>query len=175
MATRKRPGLPVAPRLPQVPELPKGVLKPSPLSGPKIKVSAEQDEALLARFETWRSSINGSLPEFIVWEFLTINKKQRPDIDFLFQKPLFGGRTRFGGFLLDFFFPPKREGWRIQGERFHLLRPRERGKDLLARQKLEERDIKILDLWESDLLARPLFVLNLAWDRSAQVKSRAPR
>ncbi len=175
MATRKRPGLPVAPRLPQVPELPKNVLAPSPLTGPKIKVSGEQDAALLARFEVWRATWNGSLPEFIVFEFLTLNKKQRVNSDFFFQAPLFGGRTRFGGFLLDFYFPLKREGWRIQGERFHLVKPRERGKDMLARQKLEERDIRILDLWEGDLLERPLFVLELAWSQSAQVKSRAPR
>jgi hypothetical protein len=145
------------------------------LQGPKIPISAEQDENLLARFEVWRATWNGSLPEFITFEFLTIQKKQVPGVDFLFQHPLFGGRTRFGGFLLDFFLVSRREGWRIQGERYHLLKPVDRARGRIARAKLMAEGLTIVDLWESDLLERPLRVLNLAWDQSAEVKSRAPR
>jgi hypothetical protein len=145
------------------------------LQGPKIPISAEQDENLLARFEAWRATWNGSLPEFITFEFLTLQKKQVPNVDFFFQHPLFGGRTRFGGFLLDFFLVSRREGWRIQGERYHLLKPVDRARGRIARAKLMAEGLTIVDLWESDLLERPLRVLNLAWDQSAEVKSRAPR
>jgi hypothetical protein len=145
------------------------------LQGPKIPISAEQDENLLARFEAWRATWNGSLPEFITFEFLTLQKKQVPNVDFFFQHPLFGGRTRFGGFLLDFFLVSRREGWRIQGERYHLLKPVDRARGRIARAKLMAEGLTIVDLWESDLLERPLFVLTLAWERSAEVQSRAPR
>ncbi len=174
MATKLRPGLPQVPRLPRVPEVTAGLSGRRVLQGPRIPISAENDENLLARFEVWRMDFNGSLPEFITWEFLTLQKKQVPNVDFFFQHPLFGGRTRFGGFLLDFFLVSRREGWRIQGERFHLLQPVDRARDVIARSKLMSKEIKVLDLWETDLLTRPLFVLNLAWDRSAEVKSRAP-
>lgn len=175
MATKLRPGLPQVPRLPQVPEVTRGLGGRRVLQQPKIPLSAENDENLIARFNAWRAVVNGSLPEFITWEFLTLQKKQVPDVDFFFQHPLFGGRTQFGGFILDFFFVSRREGWRIQGERFHLLKPVDRARDIIARSKLMSKNIKVLDLWETDLLTRAQFVLNLAWDSSAEVKSRAPR
>lgn len=175
MATKLRPGLPQVPRLPRVPEVTAGLSGRNVLKVHKIPVSAENDENFVIRFNAWRENVNGSLPEFIVWEFLTLRRKLTPEVDFFFQHPLFGGRTRFGGFILDFFFPARREGWRIQGERFHLLQPVDRARDMIARSKLMSKEIKVIDLWETDLLTRPEFVLNLAWERSAEVRSRAPR
>ena len=145
-----------------------------PLAGPPIKIEQEQEAALLERFEAWKQKWNGSLPEFIVWEFLVINKKQIPNVDFIFQHSVFGGRTRFGGFILDFFFNMRQEGWRVQGERFHLEQAQDRARDAIAAVILSSQGMKVIDLWEDDLLSRPDFVLNLAWDRGAGVKSRAP-
>ncbi len=96
---------------------------------PEIENPDEQEAAFLERFEAWRAGTNGSLPEFVVWEFLTITKNQLPGFDFVFQHPVLGGRTRFGGFILDYFFQMRMEGWRIQGERFHLEKPRDRARD----------------------------------------------
>ena len=73
---------------------------------------------------------------------------------------------------MDFFFPVRREAWRIQGERFHLLRAKDRAKDSISRVIISSRGLKVIDLWERDLLARPDFVLNLAWERSAGVLGR---
>ena len=144
-----------------------------PLAGPAIPISPEQDEALLARYETWKAKWSGSLPEFIVWEFLTITKRQIESHDFVFQHPMFGGRTKFGGFLLDFYLVYRNEGWRVQGERWHLVKPEDRARDALAKVQLAGRGMKIIDLWENDLLMRREFVLNLAWDRSVSVISKA--
>ena len=141
---------------------------------PEIENPAEQEIAFLARFDAWRSQTNGSLPEFIVWEFLTIEKKQIPGFDFVFQHPVLGGRTQFGGYILDYFFQMRMEGWRIQGERFHLEKPRDRARDQIAKAQLSARGLRILDLWEDDLMTRPDFVLNLAWDKGSAVISRAP-
>ncbi len=89
-----------------------------------------------------------------------------------FQHPLFGGRTRFGGFILDFYFPGRREGWRVMGERWHQEQATDRARDALAKVQLAGEGIQIVDLFEDDLLSRPVLILNLAWERSASVKSK---
>lgn len=135
--------------------------------GPEIV--AEQEEAFLNRYNSWNAQWNGSLQEFIVWEFLVIEKKQIPQLDFVFQYPIFGGRTRFGGFILDYYLPMRAEGWRVMGERWHLEKPESRARDAIAKVQLTARGLRIIDLWESDLLERKDFVLNLAWEQSTSV------
>ena len=168
----------VAPRRPAAPGREAAVERKGvelrPLAGPDIPIVEEQEEALLARFETWRATTNGSLPEFIVWEFLTINKKQVPQVDFVYQHPLFGGRTHHGGYILDFYFPLRREGWNVQGERYHLEAPQSRARDAIMKAQLTAEGMKVILLWEDDLLSRPDFVLSLAWERGESVRSRAP-
>ena len=161
------PGKPTAPRLSEQ-EI------ALPTFGEEFPIEEEQDIAFLERFEGWSSTTGGSLPEFICWEFLTIEKRQIPGEDFIFQHPVLGGRTRFGGFILDFFFNMRQEGWRINGERFHLTKPEDRARDQIARTQLSARGLNIIDLWEDDLIVRGDFVLNLAWDRGAGVISKAP-
>jgi len=145
-----------------------------PFTAPAIDIVDEADEAFISRYEGWRAIFNGSIPEFIVWEFLTINKKLKHVFDFVFQHPLFGGRTRFGGFILDYFFHMKREGWRVQGKRFHIEQPTDRARDAIMQVQLEKVGIRIIDLHEDDLLTRRDFVLNLAFDQGVSVKARAP-
>ncbi len=138
-----------------------------PLRDPTIEIPGEQDEARDARFEAWkakRGDPQASLPEFIVWEFLTRTKKQVEGVDFLYQDPFSGGRTEIGGFILDFLIIATQYAWRIQGERFHLFFPQDRARDILAREVLEGRGIRVLDLFENDILGRPTFVLELAWN-----------
>lgn len=175
LATRKSL---VAPRRPVAPgrevALGRAGEELRPLAGPEIPIVEEQEEAFLARFEAWREQTGGSLPEFVVWEFLTVNKRQQPGTDFVYQHPLFGGRTRFGGYLLDFYFPDRREGWNVQGERYHLEAPASRARDAIMKARLTAEGLKVLLLWEDDLLTRPDFVLTLAWERSEDVVSRAP-
>ena len=145
-----------------------------PLAESEFPIPPEQDEALLRRFEGWKSQFNGSLPEFIVFEFLTIEKKQVSGVDFIYQYSIFGGRTRFGGYILDYYLPLRLEGWRVMGERFHLEQPDDRARDAIQKAQLSGQRIRTIDLWEDDLMSRRDLVLNLAWDRGVSVKSRAP-
>ena len=146
--------------------------KIDPLSGPDIPISEVQNEEFLARYSGWRAVYNGSIPEFIAWEYLTKDRKQKVGLDFDFQSPFFGGRTQFGGFIADFFFPNKDELWRINGERFHLEQPKDRAKDAIAKVQFQQQGYRVLDIWEDDLLTRPRFVLDLAFDRGIDVPTR---
>lgn len=137
-------------------------------------IPPEQDTALLERFEGWRAQWNGSLPEFLTFEYLTIRRDQVANVDFVFQHPVFGGRTRFGGYILDFFLQMRLEGWRVNGERFHLEKPEDRARDAIMKAQLSSQGIRIIDLWENDLMSRRDFVLDLAWVQSASAKSQAP-
>jgi hypothetical protein len=180
MPRQARTTLPQFPRAPRVPSAPRssrrfrlGGLDIRPLKGPDIPLPKTEDEDFLKRYNQWRARTAGSLPEYIVYEFLVFIKKQREGLDFVFQNPILGGRTEFGGFVLDFFFPARSEGWRVQGERFHLLQVEDRARDTVARGILEGRGIKVIDLWETDLLTRAPFVLNLAWEQSLEVRTYA--
>ena len=143
-----------------------------PLTGPAIDIPAEQDEELQARFEAFKAGLGQliSLPEFIAFEFLLYKKQQIENVDFTFQSPILGGRTEFGGFVLDFFIIGPRYGWRIQGERWHLLQPASRARDDVARALLESDGIRVIDLWEDDVITRSDFVLEKAW-MGEQVKN----
>lgn len=170
VARKTLPQKPIVPELPPTafPErrfrVPGTELEIRPLAPPSIEIPANEDEDFLRRFEAWHARTNGSLPEFIVLEFLLFEKKQIEGIDFVFQHPQLGGRTEFGGFVLDFFFPSKNMGWRVQGERWHRLQAADRGRDLVAKTTLASRGIEVIDLWENDLLTRRDLVLRLAWE-----------
>lgn len=168
VARKTLPKLPSAPEVPSAPfperRFRAGGLEIRPLAGPAIPIPANEDEDLLRRYEAWHARTNGSLPEYIVYEFLVFQKKQVENVDFIFQHPLLGGRTEFGGFVLDFFFPLRSAGWRVHGERYHLLLAEDRARDLVAEGILESRGIQVIDLFETDLLVRAEFVLRLAWE-----------
>lgn len=165
------PSFPTPPEVPQTPleerRFEAAGLELRPLRGPTIPVPGEQDEELQRRFEEWKAEhgyTQASLPEFIAWEFLVYRKKQVEGVDFLFQSPYFGGRTEFGGFVLDFYLVIQKYAWRIQGERFHIFFPRDRARDLIARAQLEGEGITVIDIFENDVLVRPDFILELAWN-----------
>jgi very-short-patch-repair endonuclease len=178
MVRRARLTLPQFPQPPKVPATPlqerrfrRGGLEFRPFAGPDVPIPATEDEDFLVRFEAWHAATNGSLPEYIVYEFLVFKKRQREGLDFQFQRPFFGGRTVFGGFVADFVFQQRGEVWQINGERYHLLQARDRARDRVARAEMTGRGFKVLALWEQDLLVRPGLVLNLAWERSAELKT----
>ena len=166
----------VSPRRPPVPGAEQDRQGVQPFAGTSadFPIPPEQDEALLARYEEWRVRWNGSLPEFLTFEYLTIRRQQIPNVDFVFQHPVFGGRTRFGGYILDFFLQRRLEGWRVNGERFHLEKPEDRARDAIMKAQLSSQGIRVIDLWEDDLMQRRDFVLDLAWTQSVSVKSKAP-
>ncbi|KKM17707.1 hypothetical protein LCGC14_1673040 [marine sediment metagenome] len=169
-----RPQL-VTPRRPRVPGGETSAEGDDELQAPSRRdfpIRPEQEEALLARYELWKAQYNGSLIEFIVWEYITIRRKQKPNVDFVFQAPFLGGRTRFGGFVADFAFYGRQEIWSVQGIRWHLQTPKDRANAFIAETQLSARGYKVIELWEDDLLVRPTFVLDLAWEQSAEVPER---
>ena len=131
------------------------------------------NEQTTQRYNAWNSFYGGSLPEFIAWEYLVLKRKQVLGLDFLFQAPFLGGRTQFGGFVLDFFLIGPRVGWMIQGERYHLLNPNDRAKNAIVKMMLARQAIRALELWEDDLLTRPEFVLDAAFYREEEIPTRA--
>lgn len=146
---------------------------PPPPTPPEIPMTPDQDEALLARWEAWRAQTNGSLPEYICWEWLTGKKRQIPGVDFIYQYAVFGGRTQFGGYVADFWFPQMRMVWRVMGLRWHRTNPNDRARDLVAKQLLSSGGMVVVDLYEDDLFTRPTFVLNKAWQGQRASTARA--
>lgn len=148
---------PTAPRRP--PEVKPVAIEPEPTEA----------ELLEERWRAWQESPaakgkgSASILEFMVWEFLVRRKKQIEDVDFIYQYPLAGGRTQFGGFVADFYFPLRAEVWNPAGQQFHWTKSRDRARDIMSRAVLASRGIREIFLWEEDMLARPDYTLEQAW------------
>lgn len=119
-----------------------------------------QEEIDNAEYQAWG---RGTKPEFIVWKYLTQTKHLKEGEDFVFQSSMFGGRSIFGGIVLDFYIPASNMAWRVQGEEFHLLLVKDRIHDMVTRIELEQRGMVVVDLWVRDLLSQAQYVLDLAW------------
>jgi hypothetical protein len=129
---------------------------------PVVHISRFQtaEEQSAAEYAAWG---RGTIPEFIVWKYLTKDKHQKEGVDFTFQSSMFGGRRIFGGEVLDFYIYVGNMGWRVQGEEFHLVNVKDRVHDKVIRLQMEARGMVVVDLWVRDLLSRPQYVLDLAW------------
>jgi very-short-patch-repair endonuclease len=103
-----------------------------------------------------------SVPEFIVWQWLVDRKRWSNGDQFIYQLPLLGGRTIFGGFVVDFYIRPGNMAWNIQGLRYHLEQPAQRGKVLIQSALLAQRGYRVVSLWEDDLVERPNFTIEAA-------------
>ena len=140
---------------------------------PKVKpptdrrLENEQDR-LTERWQLWQQSVQGkgtaSILEFICYEYLTKVKNQVEGVDFYYQWSVAGGRTRFGGFVADFYIPAKHLVWNPAGLQFHYTKPRDRAHDALSKVVLASRGITEVFLWEDDLLSRPRYTLDHAWN-----------
>lgn len=102
-------------------------------------------------------------PELICYNWL-----QRiglvPDVDFLFQTSVFGGRLDRGGLVVDFWFNnPPDLAVAVQGEYFHYtLRGGTRFQDLMAREELALQGTTLVFIDEEDLLSRPEYIVREA-------------
>jgi len=170
------PVFPTSPELPNVPFADRrfrvGNLEIRPFAGPDIPIPKTEDEDFLRRFAAAHAALNFSLPEYIVYEFLVFKKKQISGLDFQYQNPVLGGRTAFGGFVVDFFFPLRLAAWNVQGNFYHLLKTEDRARDFIVEQILESRGIQFILLYEDDLIQRADYVLELAWNGQEVVERR---
>ena len=161
------PKLPSAPRRPSAGRKPRGGPELEPLKGPAIEIPGDQKAAQEERWHAWQQlpTIRGSAPitEFIVWEWLVKRKGLQPGVDFIYQAPFLGGRTLFGGFVIDFYFPAQRMAWNPAGLRYHYTTTAQRARDRLAKVAMANRGIMLIYLWEDDLMERPEYVIYQAW------------
>jgi len=138
-----------------------------PFAGSDFPVPDTQQEEFQARFEEWRQQRAngvGSILEFIVYEFLVFTKRQVDGVDFDYQSSFAGGRTQFGGFVIDFILPSRGLAFQPEGARWHLQQPLDRARLLLEQEILAGRGIRAIYLWERDLLQRPDYTLEEAWN-----------
>jgi very-short-patch-repair endonuclease len=149
-------------RLPSVPKKSRFTDKFTSLE-PHPRLTDSQQQDFMERFNAWRSSshkyVAGSVPEFIVFDYLTRTKKWKDGEEFRYQYNLYGGRTAYGGFVLDYFIVLGQLAWNIQGLRYHLLNVKDRAKVQVQDQMLSARGFRVLSLWEDDLLERPEFTI----------------
>lgn len=153
----KMPTLPKA----QLPQLPKGARPANDIR--RWTDPGDQNKALQVRWREWqgteRNGSNGSILEFICWEWLVKVKRMVEHVDFVYQWSMMGGRTQFGSFVPDFYFPSRSLVWSVAGLQFHYLKPQDRTKDILSSIVLANRGIKQVFVWEDDLWNRPIYTL----------------
>ncbi len=117
----------------------------------------------LAMYAGWRSQYpGGSILEYIVWYYLTTVKKWQNHYEFEYQYPALGGRSKYGGYVVDFFIPLGQLAWDVNGLRYHLTNPIDRAKVMVEAALLAHRGIKLINLWEDDLIWRTDYVIKLA-------------
>lgn len=166
-------------KMPELPKLPQVTRKASQAApyAKAIPQPVSDKELLIAKWKVWqqRSDVKGngtaSILEYQCWAFLVDVKRQRPEIDFFYQAPIAGGRTAFGGFVADFYFPVQKMVWNPAGLHFHWTTTRNRTNDALSKMVLANKGIKEIFIYEDDLENRPLYVLELAW-QGIQVAGR---
>lgn len=163
MATQKSILGPTPPTAPDAPSVPRAAELREAVGIPRSTVPDYQDAAFLKRFADWQTAYNanGSILEYIVWEFLVFKKGMVEGIDFYYQYPALGGRTMFGGFVIDFFIPPALV-LQPQGNQWHLKNSKDRARLRVEKATLGSQGITVVYLFEDDLLQRPDFTLQAA-------------
>ena len=157
----KLPGFkPILTRAPQTPPLKKEF-------GPAIKITTTED-TLEERWRVWQESPetagkgSGSILEFICYDWL-IRHGQKAGTDFIYQDPFFGGRRVLGGTVVDFYMPQRYLAWNPAGLQYHRTSTVDRARDALQKYMLAQKGITLIYLFETDLLQRPEYTLQLAW------------
>lgn len=79
-----------------------------------------------------------------------------------YQSPMFGGRTRAGGTVVDFYFPDRQLAWNPAGLQFHFTAPSDRAHDALIKAAMAGRGITLIYLYEDDLMQRPEYTMEHA-------------
>ena len=96
-----------------------------------------------------KGQLRGTLPERIVYRYLTEKMHMVDNADFDFQSSLDGGRIQMGGLVVDFRFEPLKLIINVQGPTHkEYLRGK---KDEEQRSILEDMGYKVYDLWEADI------------------------
>jgi hypothetical protein len=155
-------------RIPQPDERPIRVVQGKPITSEKYKpnywwftehrrgiyrplVGEDPLEARAVPYET----VKGSLPERIVYRWLTSRLRLVPDVDFDFHSSLFGGRVELGGIDIDFLFPNIHLALEVHGPT-HTQYLRQR-KDEEKRQDLADMGYTVYQLWDHEIYNEEVF------------------
>ncbi len=163
--TRKSYNVPEVPKAPGLPRVPnRSRLRDKfPGNAPDIPIPAPDPIPDYAdRLAMWQRMFPMiSDLEFIILDYLTRKKGWKLGLQFEYQSAIYGGRTKYGGFVVDFFVRPNLV-LQPQGERWHLQQPEDRARLRLESMMLTSRGLTVVYLWESDLLSRPDYTIELA-------------
>ena len=96
----------------------------------------------------------GSKPEYYIYRAI-LRRGLREGIDFQYQRNVFGGRTRRGGAVPDFFIFVPRVGINIQGARFHTPPIGNIAFDQMQRAAIEQTGIRMEFISEEEAKVRP--------------------
>lgn len=90
--------------------------------------------------------VAGTLPERIIYKYLAERLRMVPEVDFIFQTSLEGGRVELGGIVADFTLPMKHIAIQVQGpthsEYYRMAKDREQ------RMALYEMGYEVYEIWE---------------------------
>lgn len=164
----KKRGAFIAPKVPTVPNAP-SVPRRSTLrdkfEGFAPDIPIPQPEPIpdyAGRMAKWQEQFPAmSELEFIVIDYLTRKKRWRLGVEFDYQLPIAGGRTTFGGFVIDFLVYPDLV-LQPQGQRWHLQDPTDRARLRIEKLLMSSRGYRVIYLWEDDLLQRGDYAIALA-------------
>jgi hypothetical protein len=132
-----------------------------PRNGLKLPVVQSLGLNRERRFIRWLGRVGGvgSRPEFMAYEALERRgylspTSDPPGLDFQFQVPLLGGRSRAGGSVADLvvYVVSPITVIRVQGEFFHFIDEPSRESDIIERLALESEGFRVIDILAQDLL-----------------------
>jgi len=101
------------------------------------------------------NQVRGTLPERILYKYLTDRLFLAPGVDFTFQSSMLGGRMMLGGIVADFVFPLMRIVIQVQGVTHRdYLRMR---KDVEQAEILEDFGYEVYGIDDTTIYNAPLF------------------
>ncbi len=132
----------------------------SPRNGMRVPVISDPAKSREMRYQRWLMRVGiGTRPEFMVFEALEraglrSPMSVEPGLDFQFQVPMAGGRSRAGGAVADFVVwasaPPI--VIRVQGEFFHYVDDDAEAADIIERRMLEGMGFRVVDILAQDAI-----------------------
>jgi hypothetical protein len=129
---------------------PRAAGTPRPLPG-----AAAPDYRADPAFLTWQARYNpaGTVPEWLVFTWLERHGRKYP-IDFQYQVPFGGGREVFGAVVTDFVIQDF-IALAVNGQYWHFIQdPTQRGRDELARARVESLGYVYVEVLDLDILTR---------------------
>ncbi len=99
----------------------------------------------------------GSKPEWAIYWALTQSLKMVEGEDFYYQWDVYGGRTQYGGAVVDFFVPDLMVAIGVQSKFYHSQVVAQRMQDEMIRMSLEGDGVRLVYIDETDAINDPVY------------------